>query len=450
MNKKNLNNDSIYFKQKKYIILIFIIFSVLVIIHDGLLINYFKKVFDSWHTKIVTRTLAQSRMHMLVEALDPMKGNIQINQVERILNDMLVLQDSETGIRFISGVKLEMDYDVVKAGKKTLDIEKGELSGDNFLIPIYSKTTRELMGIARFYSTQLSLRKSRKKYEIAMLIGAITSLLIALIVLGWILIRLFGKIRESEQELQEKQAQLIHADRLKSLGEMAAGIAHEINQPLQVIKSAAPYLDDYFKKKAPKSNEAEAAHDIIKHMDRVSETIKNMISFARNKPEYLKIVDIRQPLNEALSLFKEKYKNHGIDLIVPDNSSLKDLPQVKMNPQEFMQIVVNLLSNAHDALDQKAQDADERYQKKVVLRLFFDSERKGVVFEVEDNGTGMNQDIKDRCMNPFYTTKEAGKGIGLGLYIIHNLTMKHGMDIKVDSIEGEGTTISILIPIEGQ
>ena len=418
------------------------------IIHGGLLIGYYKIAVGSLYTRIVTRTLAQSRMHMLIEALEPMKGDIKIEQVRKILDEMLNLEDSETGIRFISGIKLEMDYEVIHAKEKTLDLKIGDTRGDNFIVPIYSKTTRELIGIAKFYSSQLSFKKSREKYSSLMLIGAITTLLLVITALWVTLTHLFTKIKGAEKKLQEKQAQLIHAGRLKAMGEMAAGIAHEINQPLQIIKLAAPYLDAHFKKTGPHSDGAEAAQDILKQVDRVTGIINNMRSFVRKKLDNLEYINLYEPLIKALSFFTVQFHLHQIDLHAPDKSLFENIPKVKINAQEFMQIVVNLLSNARDALDKKGEKVDREYQKKLNIHFSYEEDKKAVLFKVEDNGIGMTPEEKTRCMEPFYTTKEVGEGTGLGLSIVYNLARGYGMSITVESIEGEGTTFSILIPLK--
>jgi signal transduction histidine kinase len=484
MNKIGLSNLRTYFNRRVYFkqkVLIMTFFFFLAVIHYVLLAGYLKILMDSLYARIAARTLAQSRLYTLVEALEPMKGTVQIKQVVNIIDEMIALEDPETGIRFISGVKLEMDYDVIKAGKKALDLERGKTSGEYFLIPIYSKTTRELIGIAKFYSSQISLKESKIKYRLIMLIGAVSTLLITMIVLWLTLTHLFGKIITAEREIREKQAQLIHTGRLKAMGEMAAGIAHEINQPLQVIKSATPYLSAYFKDNDPQSVEAEAARDILKHVDRVTGIIRNMISFVRNEPDHLEITGLCEPLSKALSFFTEQFKNHSISLEVPDHALLEKLPDVMINLQEFMQIVVNLLSNARDAVDKRGKEAEEGYRKRVLIHLShkpenlshkpenlshepenlshepenlshepenlsYDPEMNAVMFEVKDNGIGMSQEVKDRCMEPFYTTKEAGEGMGLGLSIVYTLARKHGMSISIESVEGEGTAFRILIP----
>ncbi len=125
----------------------------------------------------------------------------------------------------------------------------------------------------------------------------------------------------------------------------------------------------------------------------------------------------------------------------------ENLPKVKVNPQKFEQIVVNFLSNARYAVEQKGESAGRNYQKTVGVRLFHDSEKETVVFEVEDNGIGMNAEVSERCMEPFYTTKEVGEGTGLGLSIIHGIVREFKMDIEADSIEGEGSTFRVRIQI---
>ncbi|MCP4112091.1 MAG: hypothetical protein GY749_42285 [Desulfobacteraceae bacterium] len=105
-----------------------------------------------------------------------------------------------------------------------------------------------------------------------------------------------------------------------------------------------------------------------------------------------------------------------------------------------------MLSNAYNALEKKSEKTGTEYEKKVDIRLFHDSEKKVLVFEFQDNGTGMGKEARERCLDPFYTTK-AGKGTGLGLYITNGIAEKYKMKMEIDSTEGRGTTFRISMPV---
>ena len=252
-----------------------------------------------------------------------------------------------------------------------------------------------------------------------------------------------SEIREKEKELEQLQTQIIHADRLSSLGEMATGIAHEINQPLTVIRLGSQFLQKKAAKREHSEQEEKTLREIINQVDRAATIITNMRSFARANKDVANSVELASPINMALSFFKEQFRLHDIVLNVTLDSQL---PMVKVDPQKFQQIVVNFLSNARYAVGKKREDsAGDSFQPEVGVRLY-QHEDSRVVFEVVDNGIGMSDEERQRCLEPFFTTKEVGKGTGLGLSIIHNLVKEFDGTIEIDSQEGQGSCFRILLP----
>ncbi|MBF0563604.1 MAG: PAS domain S-box protein [Nitrospirae bacterium] len=250
-------------------------------------------------------------------------------------------------------------------------------------------------------------------------------------------------LKETERQLREKQSQLIHAGRLTALGEMSTGIAHELNQPLSIIRLASEFLREYFIHGDLKTIEIEAVKKIIAQVDRASTIINNMRTFARAKEDDLEPTNIGQSVDRALSFFHEQFRIHGIKTIVIKDD---ELPMAIINSQKFEQVVVNLLSNARYAVDEKAVMAVPGYEKEIIIRLYHDQVKNCLLFEIWDNGTGMSDDVLKRCMDPFYTTKEVGEGTGLGLSIVHSIVKEYDMGIKANSTEMVGTTFIITIP----
>ncbi len=264
---------------------------------------------------------------------------------------------------------------------------------------------------------------------------------LVLLVLTWIALNgMMIWMKRVEKGLREKEAQLVHAGRLTAMGEMAAGIAHEINQPLSIIRVASDGLKSFFKREAPGTMEDEAVHSIIGQVERAAGIIGNMRSFTRAGQDSPKAVNLAEPVNAALSFFKEQFRIHGIDLKV---SISNDLPLVRVNPQKFEQIVVNFLSNARHAVDKKSEGSKKEYRKEVCVLLERDAD--GLVFEVRDNGTGMEPEIQERCMEPFYTTKKVGEGTGIGLSIVNSIAREYDMDMKIKSAKGEGSAFLLKI-----
>ena len=253
-----------------------------------------------------------------------------------------------------------------------------------------------------------------------------------------------SSFKEAEDKL-EQHAHLAHTGRLTALGEMASGMAHELNQPMTVIRLAADGLKAYFSDNHIGSVEAESVDDMLTQVKRATNIIKNMRTFSRVTSGPLQPVDITESVDIALSFFREQFRIHQIKL----NQTFTDaLPKVEIDPQKFEQIVVNFLSNARYAVQRKKEYASSMYNMEVWIRLFESQNQKYVIFEVEDNGNGMTDDEKQRCLEPFYTTKKVGEGTGLGLSIVHGIVHEFNMQLEIESVKDEMTVMRVLIPAQ--
>ncbi len=261
----------------------------------------------------------------------------------------------------------------------------------------------------------------------------------------------------AEESLATQQAQLAHAGRLNALGEMASGIGHEIHQPLTVISLGAETCKGYFDRHDPTCPAAEAAEEIRQHVKKITTIINSMRSFSRSTSGEWRKVALNWPLCEALTFFREQFRMHGI---LFEERISADLPLVKTDGQKFEQIAVNFLSNARYAVDKLGPAAEKR----IIVSLGFTElseeafaakglagkpglARQVIVFEVKDNGIGMDAETKNRCLEPFFTTKEPGEGTGLGLSVTHSLAQELGYRLEIDSSEGLGAAFRLIIPV---
>jgi C4-dicarboxylate-specific signal transduction histidine kinase len=253
------------------------------------------------------------------------------------------------------------------------------------------------------------------------------------------------RVAERTQELQEKQLQLAHAGRLASLGELAAGIAHELGQPLQIINTASEIIISEIE--ADTLNREEVlpiARKITAQVARSQIIINNMRTFARYNREKSAIpLDIRIPLKECLCFFNEQFYQHQIKLTVrvPDSP-----PMVRTDFQKFQQILVNLLSNARYAVDRKSVQLS-KFTKQVAITLQC-GDGDQIILEVRDNGIGMSQEEQQRCLEPFYTTKDPGEGTGLGLAIAYGIIKEFDFQLEIISHKEVGTTMRITMQAE--
>ncbi len=252
-----------------------------------------------------------------------------------------------------------------------------------------------------------------------------------------------GEIAEreaAESALRRKQAQLVHAGRLTALGEMAGGVAHELNQPLSVIRIHAHQI----RKAGRRSHDPEVEGDaagIIRQVDRAALIIDQMRGFSRGIDGPPRPMDPGEALDNSLVFFRQQFYNHEIDLAIRRG---EDLPRVAVPASRFEQIVVNFLSNARHAVEKRQETRDGHGPKSVEIRLF--READAVVLEVADNGAGMAPSVLDRCLEPFFTTKPVGEGTGLGLSIVHGILRDCGGKLIMESREGKGTTVRAEIP----
>lgn len=252
--------------------------------------------------------------------------------------------------------------------------------------------------------------------------------------------------QRTQKSLREKEAQLIHSGRLTAMGEMASGIAHELNQPLTIIRMAAQNFG--YRLAAgiqDKINPTEFSNKIIQQVDRAATIINHMRSFVRGEPTIKEaiLMDPRAAALDSLTFFQEQFRVQEISLILDISESL---PMISMPANHFEQILINLLSNARYAVNKK-KGGDDHYVKEVNLRLFFKEEETGfVVLEVKDNGIGMTSDEQQRCWEPFFSTKGVGEGTGLGLYIVHSIAKEQRVEIQLESVSGEGTCFRVSFP----
>lgn len=256
-----------------------------------------------------------------------------------------------------------------------------------------------------------------------------------------------SKHKQAEAELESQRAQVIHSGRLAALGEMAAAIAHEIGQPLQIIHAASNVMEQYLGKKSKvKDRFFPLVTKINKQVNRASGIIQNMRNFSRQDTSTDEtITDLCQPVSDAIGFFEQQFRLEEIDirLRLP-----KKPPLARVNPQKFQQIVVNLLSNARHAVLEHAANTQGAYQKRIRVRLLNNSKRSLAMLEVEDNGCGMSEDVRHRCLDPFFTSKPVGQGTGLGLSILHSIVKEIGGSVEVESELGRMSLFRINLPLE--
>jgi len=242
----------------------------------------------------------------------------------------------------------------------------------------------------------------------------------------------------------QTEEQLAQASKLATLGEMATGVAHELNQPLSVIKT----VSSFFMKKIRNGKEIEP--DILNGMlakvdsnvDRATKIITHMRLFARKSEVRLVECQITDALDRAFDIFTQQLKVRGIEVI---RDYAPELPSIMADPDRLEQVFINLLINARDAIEDRWEGRDvEPGDKRITVTTR--AEDGFVIVEVQDTGTGIDKAHRDKIFDPFFTTKEVGKGTGLGLSISYGIVKDCGGEISVGPQSGPGACFIVRFP----
>lgn len=272
------------------------------------------------------------------------------------------------------------------------------------------------------------------------------------------------ELQKTLENLKQAQTQLVQSEKMASLGQLVAGIAHEINNPVNFISAGVEslatnleeirqVLDIYHKITADnvegKLNEIEelkakveykeAIREINKLIDsikngtkRTTEIVRGLRTFSRLDEDILKMADIHEGLDSTLILLHNKYKNR-IEIV----KNYGNLQLIECYPGQLNQVFMNLLSNAIDAIDDKG-----------VITIYTSMSNSWIEVRIKDTGQGIPENIKEKIFDPFFTTKGVGKGTGLGLSISQSIIEKHRGTIDVKSVKGKGTEFVISLPVK--
>ncbi|MDB5135941.1 MAG: hypothetical protein JWP37_2544 [Mucilaginibacter sp.] len=269
-----------------------------------------------------------------------------------------------------------------------------------------------------------------------------------------------AELNQSLNNLKSTQTQLIQSEKMASLGELTAGIAHEIQNPLNFVNNFSEVnmeLLDEMELELNKGDKDEAiaiAADIRQNLEKISHhgkradgIVKGMLQHSRASSDTTEPTDVNLLADEYLRLayhgLRAKDKSFNADMVTHFNDQL---PKVNVVPQDVGRVLLNLFTNAFYAVQQKQKTEGPNYKPLIEVRT--SAEKEFVKIRVKDNGAGISENIKDKIMQPFFTTKPTGEGTGLGLSMSYDIIVKrHNGSIDVDTKEGEYTEFIISIPI---
>ena len=274
--------------------------------------------------------------------------------------------------------------------------------------------------------------------------------------------KLSAELREALEQLEATQDRIISQQKLAELGELSAGVAHEIRNPLQFVKNfaeASVGLVDELKElldeppsETTQGDIADVAADlsenmtrIVNHSERANRIVSDMLTLRRDNAREMRPVALNALVHEQAMLAYHAARAEHPELGIEVSEVLDEaVGEVNAMGTDLGRVVINVVSNACQAMAEKAQGAGDGYAAK--LRVATHRDGEGVRITVRDNGVGMSDEVRDRMFTPFFTTKQGRHGTGLGMSLSHDIVRAHGGTIEADSHEGEYTEMTITLP----
>ncbi len=252
-----------------------------------------------------------------------------------------------------------------------------------------------------------------------------------------------ARVEERTHALRETQAQLVQSEKMRSLGQLVAGVAHELNNPIGFVHANLQLLEDYVERltrddtdEARRIKAREAIEKLLSRSregtERVKQIVQDLRTFSRTDQADLQQVSLNDEIDRTLTLMEPRLKG-GVEV----ERDYGELPPVRCFAGQLNQVFMNLLMNACDAMEGRG---------KITVRTR--EEPDGVRLEFHDDGPGMPEEVRQRIFDPFFTTKPVGQGTGLGLSLSHGIIERHGGTMEVASTPGEGTAFTLRLPLE--
>ncbi|MBI4562690.1 MAG: response regulator, partial [Candidatus Rokubacteria bacterium] len=404
------------------------------------------------------RLLLEQRGYRVEVVADGREGlhRVQVAPPDLIISD--VVMPRLDGYAFCQAVKSRertrrIPFVLLTERHTPPDVIKGLQAGaDNFIAkPFEDDYLLERVG--RIFENLELRREGRLDVEIALTVGErrilinadkqqIIELLFATLEE---LVRANGRLEEARRSLEDysrnlevkvrdRTQQLLQSEKLAAMGELLAGVAHELNNPLSVVLGLASLL----RETVPGGPVAESVQDISQAAERCARIVKNFLALARQQPTERRQGQLNQIAKEAVELLAYPLRVDNVEVRL---DLAEDLPALWCDPHQLHQVLVNLITNAHHAM----REAPPPRQLRLTTR--FHPTDGQASLDVADTGPGIPPEIQSRVFEPFFTTKPSGQGTGLGLSLCHGIVEKHGGTIRVTSTPGQGAVFRVELPV---
>lgn len=392
------------------------------------------------HFIIAVRRNENNKSWILRATIDPniLEGIVRQAQIGSTGDAYLLSKEGifQTNPRFKGLILSQSNLNTSLFGRRVTVVELENNEGRKLLYAgSWLKNSKWLLIINQEPAEMMQSLFSVRNVEITIIVFGFLAIIMTTIFTTHLAV---SQLQQSDATMQELNAQLVQSDKLAAIGKMAAGVAHEINNPLNVILQKTGWMEDLLEEEGIKESEnfeefQTSVQKIEEHVERARKVVHNMLGFARKMEPHLENVDINDTINQTITILENYARTNNIE-IQADLSG--KLPIIASDQAQLQQVFLNLLTNAIDAIGKEGlvEIKSRRLDSRICI-------------SIKDDGPGIPAEKQKNVFDPFFTTKETGKGTGLGLSVSYNIIEKMGGKIRLKSQVGKGTIFTVEVPI---